>query len=117
MSELFFDTIDESEIPAGMARVRYEAGAVEPLYANDEFFSLLGYQRRSPDDFYPLDVRNSHGWRAFCGQLRAHIEAGETDFEIEVNQETATGTLLWTMARSTSFKEALFPDLSKKEIR
>ncbi|MFR3090415.1 MAG: MFS transporter [Eggerthella lenta] len=99
MSELFFDTIDESEIPAGMARVRYEAGAVEPLYANDEFFSLLGYQRRSPDDFYPLDVRNSHGWRAFCGQLRAHIEAGETDFEIEVNQETATGTLLWTMAR------------------
>lgn len=47
MSELFFDTIDESEIPAGMARVRYEAGAVEPLYANDEFFSLLGYQRRS----------------------------------------------------------------------
>ncbi|MFR8831492.1 MAG: diguanylate cyclase, partial [Eggerthella lenta] len=82
-----------------MARVRYEAGAVEPLYANDEFFSLLGYQRRSPDDFYPLDVRNSHGWRAFCGQLRAHIEAGETDFEIEVNQETATGTLLWTMAR------------------
>lgn len=99
MSELLFDTIDESEIPAGMARVRYEAGAVEPLYANDEFFSLLGYQRRSPDDFYPLDVRNSHGWRAFCGQLRAHIEAGETDFEIEVNQETATGTLLWTMAR------------------
>ena len=47
MSELFFDTIDESEIPAGMARVRYEAGAVEPLYANDEFFSLLGYQRRT----------------------------------------------------------------------
>ena len=99
MSELLFDTIGESEIPAGLARVRYEAGAVKPLYANDEFFSLLGYRRRSPDDFYPLDARNPHGWRAFCGQLRAHIDAGETDFEIEVNQETATGTLLRTMVR------------------
>ncbi|MFR1637729.1 MAG: hypothetical protein ACLSVD_00315 [Eggerthellaceae bacterium] len=72
MSELFFDTIDESEIPAGMARVRYEAGAVEPLYANDEFFSLLGYQRRSRR-FLPPRRAELHGWRAFCGQLRAHI--------------------------------------------
>lgn len=99
MSELLFDTIAESEIPAGLARVRYEAGEVEPLYANDEFFSLLDYRRSAPDDFYPLDVLKSRGWRDFSTQLRAHIDAGETDFEIEVNQETASGALLWTMAR------------------
>ena len=99
MSELLFDRIDESEVPAGLARVRYEAGEVEPLYANDEFFGLLGYRRRSPEDLYPFDVLNSLGWRDFSTQLRAHIEAGETDFEIEVNQETASGALLWTMAR------------------
>ncbi|MFQ8868872.1 MAG: hypothetical protein ACLR67_11320, partial [Eggerthella lenta] len=69
------------------------------LYDNDEFFNLLGYRRRGADERYPLDVQKSRGWRDFCEQLRTHIEAGIDKFEIEVKQETATGALLWTMAR------------------
>lgn len=99
MSELLYDTMSDSEVPAGLARVRYEAGSIEPLYANDEFFNLLGYRRRGADERYPLDVQKSRGWRDFCEQLRTHIEAGIDKFEIEVKQETATGALLWTMAR------------------
>ena len=99
MSELLYDTMSDSEVPAGLARVRYEAGSIEPLYANDEFFNLLGYRRRGADERYPFDVQKSRGWRDFCEQLRTHIEAGIDKFEIEVKQETATGALLWTMAR------------------
>lgn len=99
MSELLFDMVTESEIPAGLARVRYAVDAIEPLYANDEFFALLGYRRDGADRFYPLDIVQSRGWRAFCDGLHDHIGAGERDFEIEVNQETAKGALLWTLAR------------------
>ncbi|MFQ9179557.1 MAG: hypothetical protein ACLR3C_06300 [Eggerthella lenta] len=53
--------------------MRYEAGAVEPLYANDEFFSLLGYQRRSPTISTPRRAELAR-LAPFCGQLRAHIE-------------------------------------------
>ena len=82
--------MSDSEVPAGLARVRYEAGSIEPLYANDEFFNLLGYRRRGADERYPFDVQKSRGWRDFCEQLRTHIEAGIDKFEIEVKQETAT---------------------------
>ena len=99
MSELLFDMVTEPEIPAGLARVRYAADAVEPLYANDEFFALLGYRREGADCAYPLEILQSRGWRAFCDGLHDHIGAGERDFEIEVDQETATGDLLWTLAR------------------
>ena len=83
MSELLYDTMSDSEVPAGLARVRYEAGSIEPLYANDEFFNLLGYRRRGADERYPFDVQKSRGWRDFCEQLRTHIEAGIDKFEIE----------------------------------
>lgn len=99
MSETLFDTVTESEIPAGLARVRYADGIVEPLYANDEFFKLLGYERAGDSMRYPMKVVNSQGWRTFCDRLRAHIGAGETEFEAEINQETAAGEQLWTLAR------------------
>lgn len=99
MSETPFDTIPYNDIPAGFAQVRYEAGVIRPIRANDEFFSLLGYRREGASESYPMEVLQTQGWRTFCDQLRLRIDAGECEFETEVNQETATGSLLWTLAR------------------
>ena len=99
MSKALFDTVTEPDIPAGLARVRYDAGEIEPLYANDEFYHLLGYERSDATDLYPRGVLESRGWLDFCALLRERIDAGACEFEVEVNQETAAGDLLWTMAR------------------
>lgn len=99
MEENLAHSISIEDIPAGFSLLRYcDDGSIEPMFANGEFFALMGYEREA-GELYPAAIARSEGWRGFAAQLAAGIEAGKATIEIEGRQEVADGSVQWMRTR------------------